>query len=95
MSPMAHIHILIKDYIKHCLENFTTGLGPIWLFLHWWWGGGGWLQEEQRKMSVSCDKRRTFFLTIFSPLVHLHPMLMQGEPQTGPGRFYQGLSLCT
>lgn len=31
---MAYIHILIKDYSKLCLENFTTGLGSIWLSLH-------------------------------------------------------------
>ena len=34
MSPMAYIHVLIKDYSKLSLENFTTGLGSIWLFLH-------------------------------------------------------------
>lgn len=33
-SPMAYIDILIQDYSKLSLENFTTGLGPIRLLLH-------------------------------------------------------------
>lgn len=64
MSPVAHIDVLMKDYSKLCLENFTTGLGPIWLFLH---GGYKWSNDRW----VSCDKGRPssslIFFIIFLP----------------------------
>lgn len=41
MSPEAHIDVLIKNYSKFSLENFTTGLGPIWLLLQWVGGRAG------------------------------------------------------
>lgn len=46
-SPLAHIHILIQECIKHCSENFTIGLGPIWLFLPWR-GGRGVCRNNER-----------------------------------------------
>lgn len=61
MSPEAHIDVLIKNYSKFSLENFTTGLGPIWLFLQW--GGGGRAGSTRKTMTAECHVIETVALS--------------------------------
>ena len=87
---MAHIHVLIKDYIKLCLENFTTSLGPIWLFLHWG------VRVTRGTMKDECHVIKgelSFSPSSSSSLFHFHPVRGRPagcEPQTGLSLFPPG-----